>query len=168
MALSEPLFQKTPVLPGFFRVHPEPPTWLRHLQRAVALGWLTGRSLNQFLFLEFLMKLILSNGGVPAGSYVAKFLGVEATEPNQYGPGIRWNFEIVSGPQVGAHIGRPTGVKPTPKNKCGQFLIGISGKSVLGEEIDLSAYVGRNYLIVVVNRPEGGTSLDSVSAPPVN
>lgn len=113
------------------------------------------------------MKLTLSSGGVPAGSYLAKFLGVEATEPNQFGPGIRWNFEIAAGPHTGTKIGRPTGTKPTLKNKCGQFLIGVSGKSVMGEEIDLSAFVGTVYLIVVVQRPEGGTSLDSVSIPPV-
>ena len=113
------------------------------------------------------MKLTLSKGGVPAGSYVAKFVGVEPSEPNQYGPCIRWNFEVVTGPHAGTKLGRPTGTKPTIKNKCGQFLIGLSGKSVLGEEIDLSQYVGKNYLIVVVNRPEGGTSLDSVSMPPV-
>jgi len=90
------------------------------------------------------MKLILSNGGVPAGSYVAKFLGIEATEPNQYGPGIRWQFEVVAGPHVGTKISRTTGVKPTPKNQCGKMLIAVSGKSIMGEEIDLARYVGRN------------------------
>jgi hypothetical protein len=113
------------------------------------------------------MKLTLSTGGVPAGSYVAKFVGVEETAPNQYGPGIRWNFVITAGPQAGTKISRPTGTNPTPKNQCGKLLIGVSGKSIMGEEIDLAQYVGRNYLIVVVNRPEGGTSLDSVSIPPV-
>src|SRR5215469_14959683 len=109
------------------------------------------------------MKLILTNGGVPAGSYVAKFLGVEPTEPNQYGAGNRWKFEVVSGPHAGARISRITGTKPTLKNQCGKLLISLSGKSSLGEEIDLDAYVGRTYLVVVVQRPEGGTSLDSVS-----
>jgi len=113
------------------------------------------------------MKLVLANGGLPAGSYVAKFLGVEASEPNQYGAGLRWLFEVTAGPQAGTKISRTTGVKPTPKNQCGKLLIGVSGKSVLGEEIDLTQYVGKNYIIVVVNRPEGGTSLDSVSMPPV-
>lgn len=113
------------------------------------------------------MKLTLTSGGVPPGSYVARFLGVELTEPNQYGDGLRWNFEVASGPHAGTRIGRPTGTKPTLKNKCGQFLIGVCGKSAMGEEIDLGSYVGRNYLLVVVQRPEGGTSLDSVSMPPL-
>jgi hypothetical protein len=114
-----------------------------------------------------LVKLILSNGSVPAGSYVAKFLGIEPTEPNQFGEGIRWKFEVVSGPHAGARISRTTGTKPTLKNQCGKLLIAVSGKSSLGEEIDLSAYVGRTYLIVVVQRPEGGISLDSVTIPPI-
>ena len=113
------------------------------------------------------MKLTLSSGGVPAGSYLAKFVGVEASEPNQYGEGLRWRFEVANGPHAGTKITRTTGVTPTLKNKCGQFLIGVTGKSALGEEIDLSAYAGRTYLIVVVQRPEGGSSLDSVSIPPI-
>ena len=114
------------------------------------------------------MKLSLSTGGVPAGSYVARFLGVEPTEPNQFGAGFRWKFEVVTGPHAGARVSRITGTKPTLKNQCGKMLIGVSGKSALGEEIDLNAYVGRNYLIVVVQRSEGGSSLDSVSMPPIS
>ena len=113
------------------------------------------------------MKLILTHGGVPAGSYVAKFVGVQPSEPNQYGPGLRWTFEIVAGPHAGSKVSKTTGTNPTPKNQAGKMLIALSGKTVMGEEIDLAACVGKNYLLVVVNRPEGGTAIESVSIPPV-
>ena len=112
------------------------------------------------------MKLTLSSGSTPPGSYLAKFLGTEQAEANEFGAGIRWQFEITSGPLAGTKIGRTTGDKPTLKNACGRMLIGISGKNTVGEPIDLAQYVGKVYLIIVVQRPEGGTYLDSVSLPP--
>lgn len=113
------------------------------------------------------MKLVLSSGGVPPGSYLAKFIGTEPSDGGQYGPGIKWSFEIVSGRYAGQKICRTTGLLPTLKNGCGKMLIGVSGKAIEGEEIDLAQFIGRTYLIVLVQRPEGGTSLDSVTAPPV-
>lgn len=113
------------------------------------------------------MKLVLTSGGVPAGSYLAKFLGVEPTEAGQYGPGIKWSFEVITGRYAASKVCRTTGVFPTQKNSCGKMLMGISGKANEGEEIDLADYVGKTYLIVLVQRPEGGTSLESVSVPPV-
>lgn len=112
------------------------------------------------------MKLTLSSGSTPPGSYLAKFIGAEQAEANEYGAGIRWQFEIQSGPLAGSKIGRTTGDKPTLKNACGKMVTGISGKTTVGETIDLTQYVGKVYLIIVAQRPEGGTSLDSVSLPP--
>ena len=112
------------------------------------------------------MKLTLSSGSTPPGSYLAKFLCAEQAEANEYGASLRWQFEIVSGPLTGSKIGRTTGDKPTVRNACGKLLTGISGKSTVGETIDLTQYVGKVYLIIVAQRPEGGTSLDSVCPPP--
>jgi len=112
------------------------------------------------------MKLTLSSGSVPPASYHAKFIGVESAEANQYGPGLRWVFEIVSGPHAGTRVSRTTGSVPTLKNACGKLLMSVSGKNTVGETVDLSAFAGKVYLIIVVQRPEGGTSLDSVCPPP--
>lgn len=35
------------------------------------------------------MKLTVSSGGVPAGSYLSKFVGVERIT-NDFGPGLVW------------------------------------------------------------------------------
>ena len=112
------------------------------------------------------MKLTLSSGSTPAGSYLAKFIGIEPSEANEFGTGIRWQFEIASGPLAGTKIGRTTGDKPTLKNACGKMLTGISGRSTVGETVDLTQHVGNVYLIIVGPRPEGGTSLESVTLPP--
>src|SRR5437773_10802031 len=79
-----------------------------------------------------IMKLTLSSGSTPPGSYLAKFVGTEQAEANEYGAGIRWQFEIVSGTLAGTKIGRTTGDKPTLKNACGKMRTGISGKTAVG------------------------------------
>lgn len=112
------------------------------------------------------MKLTLSSGSTPPGSYLAKFVGTEQTEANEFGAGIRWQFEIASGALAGTKIGRTTGDKPTLKNACGKMLTGISGKTTVGETVELAQYIGNVYLIIVGPRPEGGTSLESVTLPP--
>jgi len=112
------------------------------------------------------MKLTLSSGSVPPGSYHGKFLGVEPVEPNQYGPGLRWSFEIASGPQTGIKVARTTGAAPTLKNACGRLLMAVSSKNTVGETVDLTPFVGKLFLIIVTQRPEGGTSLDSVCSLP--
>ena len=112
------------------------------------------------------MKIALT-GSLQPGSYLANFTSIEPTEPNQFGPGFKWSFTVSSGPCSGQKISRTTGQVPSQQNQCGRFLIGLSGKSVLGEAIDLTAYLGKAYLIVIGQRPEGGPSLDSVSIPPI-
>ncbi|WP_171468901.1 hypothetical protein [Frigoriglobus tundricola] len=103
---------------------------------------------------------------MPAASYRAKFVGVEPVEANQFGPGLRWVFEVAAGQHTGTRVSRTTGAVPTLKNACGKFLMAVSGKNAVGETVDLTTLVGKVYLIIVVQRPEGGTSLDSVSVLP--
>jgi hypothetical protein len=113
------------------------------------------------------MVLKVSAGGVPAGSYLATFTGVEATS-NEYGDGLRWQFEVINGPNKGAKTSRITSQTPTPKNACGKMLSGITGKTLTpGEDIDLDGFIGKTFLVMVVNTDSGGTRIDSLSAPPV-
>lgn len=115
------------------------------------------------------MPLVLkvSAGGVPAGSYLAKFLGYESTT-TEFGDCLRWQFEVVNGQHTGSRTSRITGLSPTTKNACGRVLSGITGKPLTaGEDIDLESFIGRTYWIVVVNTDSGGTKVESVSPPPV-
>jgi hypothetical protein len=115
------------------------------------------------------MSLILkvSAGGVPAGSYLAKFTGVEPTN-NDYGDGLRWQFEVLNGEHKGLGTSRTTGNRPTLKNSAGKMLAGLAGSTLTpGVEFEPGKFVGHTYLIVVANTESGSTRVESVSAPPV-
>jgi hypothetical protein len=115
------------------------------------------------------MGLILkvSAGGVPAGSYLAKFTGIEATN-NDYGDGLRWQFEVLNGENKGLQTSRTTSNKPTLKNSAGKLLAGLAGGALTpGMEIDPIKFVSQTYLIVVANTESGSTRVESVTAPPV-
>lgn len=80
---------------------------------------------------------------VPAGSYVAKFVDVEPIN-NDYGPGLEWRWEIVSGPHAGQMVKRTTSNQPTTKNICGQIIAGLKGKPLsANEDINLSEFVAK-------------------------
>jgi hypothetical protein len=111
------------------------------------------------------MKLVVKAGGVPPGSYVARFLGAEPRE-SQFGPGLLWQFEVASGQQAGAKATGMTGSEPTAQNKCGRFLAAITGKPLsVGESVDLTAFVGRPYLIVVEKNDKGSRVATVTAAP---
>ncbi len=78
------------------------------------------------------MLLKVSAGGVAAGSYLAKFNGIEPTV-NDYGDGLRWQFEVLAGDQKGMIASRTTANKPTLKNSAGKILAGLVGGLTLGE-----------------------------------
>jgi hypothetical protein len=112
------------------------------------------------------MKLTIKAGGVPAGSYVARFLGVEQRDYPQYGPGLLWQFEIVAGPHAGGKVNAMSSPDPTAANKCGRILAGIMNKLPgVGESVDLSTYVGKSFL-VIVEQSDRGSRITAVTAPP--
>jgi hypothetical protein len=112
------------------------------------------------------MKLTVSAGGVPPGSYVADFQGVEAKE-SQFGPGLLWTFNVVGGQHPGAKATGMTTNKPTPQNKCGKFLAGVTGKALaVNDTVDLAPFVGKRYMIVVEGTDKGGSKVTTVMSPP--
>ena len=112
------------------------------------------------------MRLLVSAGACPPGSYSAKFVGVENVEHESYGPGLRWHFTVNRGPNTGAEVSRTTGIKLTPANSCGKIIAGLFGRQLLaGEEIDVSDLVGNDYLIVVA-ATENGVRVESVIVAP--
>jgi hypothetical protein len=112
------------------------------------------------------MKLTVSAGGVPPGSYIATLKSVEAKD-SQFGPGLIWTCEVASGGNAGAKATGMTGTKPTANNKCGKFLAGIMGRMPsVGETIDLAPHIGKRFLIVVEATDKGGGKIVSITAPP--
>ena len=112
------------------------------------------------------MLLKVSAGGVPAGSYHAKFTGIEAVN-NEFGDGLRWNFEIVSGAFAGRMVSRTTAKGPTTRNSCGKLLSGITGKPlIVDSEFELANFKGLPYLVVVTEGQTGSTRVDAVTQLP--
>lgn len=111
------------------------------------------------------MRLVVSAGGVPAGSYRAKLVGVEQIVNDQYGPGLRFSFAVSEGPHAGLRAWRTTGCVPTPANSLGKLLSGMLGRPLaLDEELDTSGLIGREYLIVIV-ATERGTRVETAVQP---
>ena len=112
-------------------------------------------------------SLTVSSGGVPVGSYQATFSGVEPTPENRekgYGAGLRWIFQIQTGPQAGQVASRITRLSPSPQNACGKMLAGILGRALqLGEQVDPEQHVGRRFLIVVAASQNGSTRIEAVA-----
>jgi hypothetical protein len=114
------------------------------------------------------MKLTMTDGGdkygAPPGLYRAKFLGARADTHPDYGPGLKWEFEIVDGPSAGRVVSRTTQSSPTLKNGCGKMLQMLTGGvASLNQELDLDVYVGRVYEVMVeINSTGNGTRVGSV------
>lgn len=94
-------------------------------------------------------------GGPPPGAYRAEFLGVKRTEHEEYGPGLRFEFRVLDGPQAGAIAARTTSAKPSPSNAAGKLIASITGAALVGgQKASLSSAVGKAFLVVV----EAGTN----------
>jgi hypothetical protein len=105
-----------------------------------------------------------TNDSVPVGQYRARFVGVEDTNHDEYGPGVAWKFEITSGVHKGRQTSRVTSPEPTRKNSCGGMIRSLAGGRVdEGAEIDVGPFVGREYLITVAENSTGnGTRVENV------
>lgn len=103
-------------------------------------------------------KLKVQQAGVPAGTYMAKFAGVEMTNHIEYGKGLRFTFEIMEGPCAGMKASRVTSAVPTPKNNAGRMLSDLTGKPLKPQdEVDVNQYLGGAYRITV-EETNGGAS----------
>lgn len=116
--------------------------------------------------------LTISAGGVPAGAYSARFAGVEPTPADPikgYGPGLKWTWEVLSGPQAGQKASRTTQATPTQKNAAGKIISGLIGRPLqMGENVDIGSLIGRTYLVVVAEGQSGSTRVESVAVTGTN
>lgn len=110
----------------------------------------------------------VTSAGAPAGNYKATFEGVEPVPANAekgFGAGVRFKWRVSDGPHAGQIASRVTGTAPTPANACGKMVAAVVGRQLTpGENLDLKAFVGKPYLIVVAAGPHGGTRVESAVA----
>src|SRR3990172_4695629 len=85
---------------------------------------------RQFCFVSVLkgrfMRATIKVNCLPIGQYTCEFDGVEAVESEQWGPGWKWKFVVVSGRFRDRECCRFTGSAPSPKNPCGRFLAALA------------------------------------------
>jgi hypothetical protein len=113
------------------------------------------------------MKLTVTSGGVPPGSYTARLTAVERVQNEQYGPGLKLVFTVTAGKYSGQRSARTTGSEPTPRNSLGRMLSGMLGRPLTpNEEVDIDDLIGREYLIVVAATDTGATRVETAVLPP--
>lgn len=94
---------------------------------------------------------------VPAGWYVAKFVGTEAREPikesrfgNEGAPRMGWLWEVTEGPHRGKKISQESGVRASLKSTAMRMITGLSGgKIAVGQQVDTDGFVGNLYRVKV-------------------
>lgn len=97
---------------------------------------------------------------VPAGNYTATFQGLEKIE-TQKGEAARWPFKTDDGLTISS---LSDASRPTTKNKLGRFLAGLAAKPLAaGTTVDPSEYVGRRYMVIVVDKGDGKTDIAAFS-----
>jgi hypothetical protein len=99
---------------------------------------------------------------VPAGWYVARFLGTESREPikesrfgNEGAPRMGWLWEVVEGPHRGKKISQESGVRASLKSTAMRMLTGLSGgKVAVGQQVDTDTFTGKLYRVKVAVNPD--------------
>jgi hypothetical protein len=98
---------------------------------------------------------------LPAGRYLAKFVGTEDRDPIQdskYGRGevarMAWVFEVADGLKKGERFAQETGRSASPKSSCARVVMGLAGGQVaVGQSVDTDQFVGRLYEVKIAVNP---------------
>jgi hypothetical protein len=118
---------------------------------------------------EFDPWVMGSGQGVPAGVYLAEYVGHEGGE-NDNGRFFRFNFQVTAGPHAGqtascmADATRPA----SPRNKLGRMLNGLAMRELApGERFHPDTCKHKPFTIVVKksDKPNGGTWVDTILPP---
>jgi hypothetical protein len=99
---------------------------------------------------------------VPPGEYEVRFLHAEEAEgAAEYGPALRWVFEVLSGAHSKRRVSTLTGQKFQRSTAAGKVLSQLLGRPLDSGRVDLSELEGRRYSARVV--PAGnGTRVESL------
>jgi hypothetical protein len=108
-------------------------------------------------------KLVVRRAGPPPGTFRGRFLGVETSTHVQYGAGLRFLFEVVSGPHAGLRASRVTPAALTLTNAGGRMLSALTGRPLRADEaVDIDEFIGREYILTVEETPTGATRVATV------
>ena len=110
------------------------------------------------------MKMTMGTGGLPVGSYSARFKKCEEYKENldKYGPAVRLVFTVQGGEHDGEEGFAVCSAKLTPRSKLTKFATAIKGGPIAaGDEIDFDDLVGVEGLIVVEETESGGSKVAS-------
>lgn len=107
---------------------------------------------------------------IPEGEYLGRLTSVEEWTQNaeKYGPAVRFAFEILKGDYKGQEAVSITSAKVTKKTRLGKLLRALKGSAIEpGEMIDPTQFIGREYVISVVETDSGSTRVENLIAPTV-
>jgi len=119
--------------------------------------------------------MVVQAGGiepVPLGSYFTEFTSAEmfSMPEKDIENKIKWQWEVVSGPQKGKRISALTDARITPQTHAGRLLTGMAGRALaVGEDVNalIAGFMGKRFLCTHQGGPKGGKpSVQSVSPPP--
>lgn len=106
------------------------------------------------------LSFTMGSGGVPAGTYPARFAGIEPYTENaeKFGPGVSIRFVITEGESKGMEATRIVSQKLSPKSALAKFATAIKGSPIAtGESFSFDPYVGAIGMIVVEPTESGST-----------
>ncbi len=91
-------------------------------------------------------------------------MGTESYEHDEFGPGLRWEFRVLTGDYSGQFISRITGRSPGPRNACGRLLSGLLGRVVSpGEEIETDSLRHQRFIVDVAETSNGSVRVEQVA-----
>jgi len=106
------------------------------------------------------MEFKMGSGGIPAGSYRARFLGAEAYVENieKYGQGCLLRWQVTDGEQAGNETSRICSAKMTPRTALGKFAVALRGGPIAqGESFSFGDYAGVTGTVLVEATENGGS-----------
>ncbi|MBL8794290.1 MAG: hypothetical protein JNM56_10315 [Planctomycetia bacterium] len=111
--------------------------------------------------------ITVREAGAPPGEYLAQLVAITDTSHVEYGPGLRFEFEILTGEYVGRRVSRVTCAQSTRLNNLGRMLAGLLGRPLMkDEDVDLDQFIGRDYTVTVEKTETGSTRVATVQPAP--
>ena len=107
---------------------------------------------------------VTSTSGVPAGSYNAKFAGLESYTENadKFGEGVLLKFKIVGGGHSGEEASRIVSKKFSAKSNLYKFAKALLGGDLeSGQSFDFADFIGADGMIIVEETDSGSTRVST-------
>jgi hypothetical protein len=105
------------------------------------------------------MAIIEQVKSIPTGEYMAAVLSADV-EAGQYGPQVRFNFQIEDGPAAGQLVTAWASARFSSTAKLYRWAAALFGQSIPGDyDLDTDHLIGRRCRLTVVEkeRPDGST-----------